>query len=42
MKRLAELNKNPKKLTAAENKEEQAEEKLFEAEQKAAKSIRNK
>ena len=39
---VAELNKNPKKLTAAENKEEQAEEKLFEAEQKAAKRIRNK
>jgi hypothetical protein len=39
---VAELNKDPKKLIAAENKEENAEEKVYEAEQKAAKSIWNK
>ena len=38
---IAKLNKNPKELIAAENKEEQAEEKAYEAEQKAAKSIRD-
>jgi hypothetical protein len=39
---VAKLNKNPKELISAENKEEQAEEKVYEAEQKAAKSVRNK
>ncbi len=33
---IAKLNKDPKALIAAENKEEQAEEKVYEAEQKAA------
>jgi hypothetical protein len=35
---IAKLNSDPKALIAAENKEEQAEEKLYKAEQKAAKS----
>ncbi len=35
---IAKLNNDPKALIAAENKEEQAEEKVYEAEQKAAKS----
>lgn len=39
---VAKLNKNPKELIAAENKEEQAEEKAYKAEQKAAKSVWNK
>lgn len=39
---IAKLNKNPKELIAAENKEEQAEEKVYEAEEKAAKSVWNK
>lgn len=39
---IAKLNKNPKALIAAENKEEQAEEKAYEAEQKAARSVQNK
>jgi hypothetical protein len=39
---VAKLNKNPKELVAAENKEEQAEEKVYKAEQKAAKSAENK
>ena len=38
---IAKLNKDPKALIAAENKEEQAEEKAYQAEQKAAKSIRD-
>ena len=38
---ISKLNKNPKELIAAENKEEQAEEKAYEAEQKAGKSIRD-
>jgi hypothetical protein len=39
---IAKLNNDPKALIAAENKEEQAEEKVYEAEQKAAKSVWNK
>ena len=39
---VAKLNKNPKELIAAENKEEQAEEKAYEREQKAIKSAENK
>ena len=35
---IAKLNKDPKALIAAENKEEQAEEKAYKAEQKAAES----
>lgn len=35
---IAKLNKNPKELIAAENKEERAEEKAYEAEVKAAKN----
>ncbi len=35
---IAKLNSDPKALIAAENKEEQAEEKVYKAEQKAAKS----
>ena len=34
---VAKLNKNPKELIAAENKEEQAEEKAYQAEQKEQK-----
>ena len=39
---IANLNKNPKELIAAENKEEQAEEKAYQAAQKAARSVRDK
>ena len=42
---VAKLNKNPKELIAAENKEEQAEEKAYQAEQKEQKkqdSVLNK
>jgi hypothetical protein len=39
---IAKLNNDPKALIAAENKEEQAEEKVYEAEQKAADSVWNK
>lgn len=39
---IAELNKDPKALIAAENKEEQAEEKAYKAEQKVAESAENK
>ena len=39
---VAKLNKDPKALIAAENKEEQAEEKAYKQEQKAAKSVWNK
>jgi len=39
---IAELNKDPKALIAAENKEEQAEEKAYAAEQKEANSVWNK
>jgi hypothetical protein len=39
---IAKLNKDPKALIAAENKEERAEEKVYEAEQKAANSVWNK
>ncbi len=39
---IAKLNNDPKALIAAENKEEQAEEKVYEAKQKAAKSVGNK
>jgi hypothetical protein len=39
---IAKLNSDPKSLIAAENKEEQAEEKAYKAEQKAAKSVWNK
>ncbi len=39
---IAKLNNDPKALIAAENKEEQAEEKVYAAEQKAAKSVWNK
>jgi hypothetical protein len=39
---IAKLNNDPKALIAAENKEEQAEEKVYQAEQKAAKSVWNK
>jgi hypothetical protein len=38
----AKLNKNPKALIAAENKEEQAEEKAYAQEQKAAKNAAGK
>lgn len=36
---VAKLNNNPKELIAAENKEEQAEEQAYKAEEKGAKSI---
>ncbi len=39
---VAKLNKDPKALIAAENKEEQAEEKAYKQEQKAEKSVWNK
>jgi hypothetical protein len=39
---IAKLNKNPKELIAAENKEEQAEEQAYKVKQKAAKSTQNK
>lgn len=39
---IAKLNKDPKALIAAENKEEQAEEKAYKAEQKAVESAENK
>jgi hypothetical protein len=39
---IAKLNNDPKALIAAENKEEQAEEQAYQAEQKAAKSAENK
>jgi hypothetical protein len=39
---IAKLNKDPKALIAAENKEEQAEEKAYKAEQKAAKNVTDK
>jgi hypothetical protein len=39
---IAKLNKDPKALIAAENKEEQAEEQAYKAKQKAAKSAENK
>ncbi|WP_310485449.1 hypothetical protein [Chamaesiphon sp. VAR_48_metabat_403] len=39
---VAKLNKNPKELIAAENKEEQAEEKAYAQELKAAKSAADK
>ncbi len=39
---VAKLNKDPKALIAAENKEEQAEEKVYKAQQKAMKSADNK
>jgi hypothetical protein len=39
---IAKLNNDPKALIAAENKEEQAEEKAYAAEQKAAKIVENK
>jgi hypothetical protein len=39
---VAKLNKDPQALIAAENKEEQAEEKAYKAEQKAAKNAENK
>ncbi len=39
---IAKLNNDPKALIAAENKEEQAEEKAYKAEQKAANSLENK
>jgi hypothetical protein len=39
---VAKLNKDPKALIAAENKEERAEEKAYKAEQKAAESAENK
>ncbi len=39
---VAKLNKNPKELIAAENKEEQAEEKAYQQELKAAKSVADK
>jgi hypothetical protein len=39
---VAKLNKNPKELIAAENKEEQAEEKAYKQEQKAVKSMADK
>jgi hypothetical protein len=39
---IAKLNNDPKALIAAENKEEQAEEKVYAAEQKAANSTENK
>jgi hypothetical protein len=38
---IAKLNDDPKALIAAENKEEQAEEKVYTAAQKAAKSAEN-
>ena len=39
---IAKLNKDPKELIAAENKEEQAEEKAYKAEQKAARNVQDK
>jgi hypothetical protein len=39
---VAKLNKDPKALIAAENKEEQAEEKAYKAEQKAAANVTDK
>jgi hypothetical protein len=39
---IAKLNSDPKALIAAENKEEQAEEKVYKAEQKAAKNVSRK
>ncbi|WP_310424643.1 hypothetical protein [Chamaesiphon sp. VAR_48_metabat_135_sub] len=39
---IAKLNNDPKALIAAENKEEQAEEKVYAAQQKATKSVWNK
>jgi hypothetical protein len=39
---IAKLNKDPKALIAAENKEEQAEEKVYKQEKKDAKSVWNK
>jgi hypothetical protein len=39
---VAKLNKDPKALIAAENKEEQAEEKVYKAQQKAMKSAGDK
>jgi hypothetical protein len=38
---IAKLNKDPKALIAAENKEEKAEEKLYEQEQKAVQKAEN-
>ena len=39
---IAKLHNDPKALIAAENKEEQAEEKVYEAEQKAANNVSSK